>query len=70
MEYSPGTPISRRAGLMGPVFLITLGIVFLVGEFVPEWGVSRTWPLLLIVIGVLKLVDSTMPPRPPEGPRL
>jgi len=55
---------------MGPVFLITLGIVFLVGEFVPEWGVSRTWPLLLIVIGVLKLVDSTRPPRPPEGPRL
>jgi hypothetical protein len=25
---------------------------------------------LLIVIGVLKLLDSAMPPRPPEGPKL
>jgi hypothetical protein len=55
---------------MGPVFLITLGIVFLIGEFVPEWGVRKTWPLLLIVVGVLKLLDSARPPRPPEGPRL
>jgi membrane-bound ClpP family serine protease len=56
--------------LTGPVFLITIGVVFLIGEFVPEWGISRTWPVLLIVVGVLKLLDSTMPPRPPEGPRL
>jgi hypothetical protein len=39
-------------------------------EFVPGWGISRTWPILLIVIGVLKLIDSAMPPRPPQGPRL
>ena len=70
MGYPPSTPISRRSSLMGPVFLITLGLVFLIAEFVPEWGVSRTWPLLLIVIGVLKLLDSARPPRPPEGPRL
>jgi hypothetical protein len=55
---------------MGPVFLITLGLVFLIGEFVPEWGVRKTWPALLIVVGVLKLLDSARPPRPPEGPRL
>ena len=70
MGYSPSTPISRRPSLMGPIFLITVGLVFLIGELVPEWGVSRTWPLLLIVIGALKLVDSTRPPRPPEGPKL
>jgi hypothetical protein len=70
MDYSPITTVSRRPGLMGPVFLITLGIVFLIGEFVPEWGVRKTWPLLLVVVGVLKLVDSMRPPRPPEGPRL
>jgi membrane-bound ClpP family serine protease len=55
---------------MGPVFLIAMGVVFLIGEVVPEWGISRTWPVLLIVIGVLILVDSAMPPRPPQGPRL
>jgi len=70
MGYSPGTGISRRPGLMGPIFLIAMGVVFLIGEVVPEWGVSRTWPVLLIVIGVLILVDSAMPPRPPQGPRL
>jgi membrane-bound ClpP family serine protease len=55
---------------MGPVFLIAMGVVFLIGEVVPEWGICRTWPVLLIVIGVLILVDSAMPPRPPQGPRL
>ena len=70
MDYSPITTVSRRPGLMGPVFLITLGLVFLIGEFVPEWGVRKTWPALLIVVGVLKLLDSARPPRPPEGPRL
>jgi hypothetical protein len=70
MGSSPGTQISHRPSLRGPVFLIALGIVFLIGEFVPEWGVRKTWPVLLVVIGVLKLLDSTRPPRPPEGPRL
>jgi membrane-bound ClpP family serine protease len=54
---------------MGPVFLITLGLVFLIAEFVPEWGVRKTWPVLLVVIGVIKLLDSARPPRPPEGPK-
>ena len=70
MGYSPGTGISRRPSFMGPVFLIAMGVVFLIGEVVPEWGICRTWPVLLIVIGVLILVDSAMPPRPPQGPRL
>ena len=70
MGYPPITSISGRPRLSGPVFLITLGIVFLVGEFVPEWGLSKTWPVLLIVIGVLKLLDAAMPPRSPRGPRV
>jgi membrane-bound ClpP family serine protease len=70
MGYSPGTGISRRSSLIGPVFLIAIGVVFLIGEVVPEWGISRTWPVLLIVIGVLLLLDSAMPPRPPRGPML
>jgi membrane-bound ClpP family serine protease len=70
MGYPSNTPISRRPSLIGPVILVTIGVIFLMEEFVPEWGVSRTWPVLLIVIGVMKLIDSAMPPRPPEGPRL
>jgi len=70
MDHPPTTPISRRFSLTGPVILITLGVIFLMEEFVPQWGIRRTWPVLLIVIGVLKLIDSAMPPRPPQGPRV
>jgi len=70
MGCSQSTQTSRGPGLMGPIFLITLGLIFLIGEFVPEWGVRKSWPVLLIVIGVMKLLDSARPPRPPEGPRL
>jgi membrane-bound ClpP family serine protease len=70
MGYPPSTPISSRPSLTGPVVLITIGAIFLMEELVPGWGISRTWPVLLIVIGVLKLIDSALLPRPPEGPRL
>jgi membrane-bound ClpP family serine protease len=70
MGYPPGTSISSRLSLTGPVILITIGVMFLMEEFVPECGISRTWPILLIVFGVLKLIDCAMPPRPPQGPRL
>ncbi len=70
MGTTPTPPMHHRANLMWPVVLITLGVVFLVDQFVPGWGIGRTWPILLVIIGVLKLVDSTRPPRPPEGPRV
>ncbi len=55
---------------MGPVILITLGVMFLADQFIPGWGIGRTWPVLLVIIGVLKLVNSTRPPRGPDGPRI
>jgi len=70
MGYSPSAPVSRQPSLMGPVFLIAAGLVFLIGEFVPEWGVRKTWPVLLVVIGIIKLLDLARPPRSPEGPKL
>jgi hypothetical protein len=66
---TPTRPRYRR-GLMGPIILIALGVMFLLQEFVPEWGFSRTWPVLLMLVGVVKLLDSFQPPRPPEGPRI
>jgi hypothetical protein len=44
--------------------------MFLLDQLVPGWGISKTWPALLVAIGILKLVDVTKPPRPPEGPRV
>ncbi len=46
------------SGLMGPAVLITLGALFLVGRL--GWGYSfrDLWPVLLIVIGLVKLAQS------------
>ncbi|MGE5380066.1 MAG: PspC domain-containing protein [Methylocystaceae bacterium] len=41
----------RNAG----VLLIALGLVFLGGQFIPHWVISRSWPLLLVVIGLYLL---------------
>ena len=70
MGLPPTTPSSRRLSLTGPVILIGLGVIFLLEEFVPHLGFRKTWPVLLVVVGILKLMDSARPPRPPEGPRL
>jgi hypothetical protein len=70
MGYSPTPSPTRRGGLLTPVILITLGVMFLLDHLFPGWGISKTWPVLLVVIGVLKLLDSARPPRPPEGPKI
>ena len=41
-------------GLMGPAVLITLGLLFLISNSSP-YGFERTWPILLIVIGAIKV---------------
>jgi hypothetical protein len=59
--------------LMGPAVLITLGSLFLL-EHMHGPGFGRTWPILLLVIGLIKLLGSsasggTPPPPPPaSGP--
>src|SRR5438552_18156264 len=61
-EVPPGFDRARscRRGLMGPVILLTLGIQFLLDSMdIIEFG--RTLPLLLIVIGLVKIFQSTAP---------
>jgi hypothetical protein len=63
----------RSRGLMGPAVLITLGVLFMLSEF----GVAhfnRTWPILLIVIGLVKVLAGNLdatghidPTAPPPG---
>jgi len=47
----------RVRGLMGPVVLITVGVLFLLGEYT-RFGFGDLWPVLLIVIGVVSLCQS------------
>jgi len=61
---------------MGPAVLITLGVLFMLSEF----GVVRfhnTWPILLIVIGLVKVLAGNLDtkghmdviaPAPPGAP--
>jgi len=54
--------------LRGPILLITLGILFAVHQ-AGVLSFSRTWPLLLIVVGVMKLLERmAVPPGPPPVP--
>ncbi len=44
---------------MGPAVLITLGVLFLIGHLNPDYGFwHRTWPVLLLVIGAVKLGEA------------
>lgn len=60
------TPATRRCqcmhcrirGLIGPVMLITIGVLFLIGEYT-HYGFGQLWPVLLIVGGILALIQST-----------
>ena len=50
----------RCTGYIGPVVLITLGVLFLIDQY-SMYGIGRTWPILLIVIGVVKLLQWNAP---------
>jgi hypothetical protein len=50
-------------GMMGPAILITLGILFLLHQVRGgHFDFGNTWPVLLLVIGLL-LLASSMAPR-------
>lgn len=50
----PQVPLMRA--VRGPILLITLGTLFAV-DHVGPYAFSTTWPALLIVIGLLKLME-------------
>lgn len=57
-----GSGALLMTAIRGPVLLITLGVLFVVDTF-GSWGFSRTWPVLIIVFGVLKLLERASKPR-------
>lgn len=59
----------RMRGLVGPVVLVTIGLLSLIDNLGgPRW--HRTWPVLLLAIGITKLLESKTPPTlpPPTTP--
>lgn len=55
-------------GLMGPVVLITIGALFLAGR--AGWGYSfgELWPVILVVIGIVKLAEALASTEGHTGP--
>jgi len=53
--------------IRGPIVLIVIGVLFAVHQagILPF---SRTWPLLIIVVGVMKLIERWNAPRLPFPP--
>lgn len=51
--------------IRGPIMLITLGALVAI-DYAGIYGFWRTWPVLIIVFGVLKLLErGTAKPVPP-----
>jgi len=68
-----GNSYSLVQAVRGPIMLITLGTLVAM-DYWNVYGFSRTWPLLIIVFGVLKLLEKIMvrpapypDNRPPGG---
>ncbi len=53
--------------LRGPLTLITVGVLFAFNNFTP-YGFDRTWPVILIVFGLITLVCRKSAPVPPPYP--
>ena len=55
----------------GPIILITIGVLFALDNFTP-YGFHQTWPVILIVVGVLTLLARAnragSAPGPSAGP--
>lgn len=72
----------RVRGLMGPAVLITIGVLFFFGQYNWDYAFWRTWPVLLIVIGIVQVLAAVAsteghidprapwqnPPQPPSVP--
>jgi hypothetical protein len=57
--------------IRGPIVLVVLGILFWLDQS-DQIGFGRTWPILIILIGVMKLIERlvapVVPPLPPPPP--
>jgi Domain of unknown function (DUF5668) len=57
---------STIRAIRGPVTLITIGVLFALNNFT-QYGFDRTWPVILIVFGLLSLLRRGMQPTGPAG---
>jgi hypothetical protein len=54
-------------GLRGPVMVITVGVLFALNNFTP-YRFEETWPVLIIVAGLVSLLGRAVAPPPMVPP--
>jgi len=59
-----GTSNSLIQAVRGPVMLIALGAL-VEFDYMGVYGFSRTWPILIILFGILKLLEKIARPDQP-----
>jgi hypothetical protein len=47
--------------LMGPAVIITVGVLFLLQETRSGFSFGQTWPVILVVIGIISLASAMAP---------
>jgi hypothetical protein len=60
-----GNGRSMVRAIRGPVTLITVGVLFALNNFT-QFGFDKTWPVLLIVFGLLSLLRRGIEPAVPD----
>lgn len=61
-----GSKGNLMCAIRGPIMLITVGVLFAVDHFGP-YSIGRTWPVFLIVLGLLKLAERATLGSPAAG---
>src|SRR3954468_8756172 len=62
-----GSDRTLVSAIRGPITLITVGLLFALNNFT-VYRFHQTWPVLLIVFGLLSLLRRSVEPIPPAGP--
>ncbi|HYW48273.1 MAG TPA: DUF5668 domain-containing protein [Bryobacteraceae bacterium] len=55
-----GNNVSLARALRGPLMLITVGVLFALNNFTP-YSFDQTWPVILIVFGLMTLLRRGIP---------
>jgi Domain of unknown function (DUF5668) len=52
-----GCASCRMRSLMAPILLITVGVIFLCGQYT-RYGFGDLWPVILVVAGVVMIAQN------------
>jgi len=61
-----GNNAALMQAVRGPIMLITLGVLLAIDHFGP-YSFWRTWPALIIVFGLMKLLERVVTQPAPGG---